>query len=228
MPEALPSVPDRFAPFFKVLCEAVAHAGGKRWLAAFLVVPIWKKINRIATRFAVLAAMASSGALPAPRRRRPRSPSPNPLPPPPSPALNALPDHRPANPNAPCLPRRFGWLIPLVPGAAISASQLRYLLSQPDITALLDATPQLQKLLRPLCWMLGIRVPESWQRISLPKPPEPEPAPLVCAPPPQLHRVPQSQAESQPGPRRIKWEPEIEEAIRALRKLKPLKPLKPA
>lgn len=231
MPEPIPSVPDRFALIFKLLRDSVAHAGGKRWLAAPLVIPIWKKINNIAVRFAALAAMAAAGTLPAPRRRRSQSPNPRPRPPLP-PAQNGVADHGPAN-NAPRLPRRFGWLLPMVPGAAIARSQLRYLLAQPEIAALLDAHPQLQKLLRPLCWMLGLRVPKSWQRTRLPKPPQPEPAPLVCAPPPPLDQVPEPQAGPQPPirpakRRPIKWEPEIAEAIRALRNLKPSKSLKPA
>lgn len=66
MPEPLPSVPDRFALIFKLLRDSVAHAGGKRCLAAPLVIPIWKKINNIAVRFAALAAMAAAGTLPPP------------------------------------------------------------------------------------------------------------------------------------------------------------------
>jgi len=55
------------------------------------------------------------------------------------------------------LPRRFGWLLPLVPcEAANRASQLRHLLGEPEMQALLGASPQARRVLAPLCRMLGI------------------------------------------------------------------------
>ncbi len=55
------------------------------------------------------------------------------------------------------LPRGFAWLCVLVPYyAAGFGSQLRHLLGDPEMVALIAATPQLGKALRPLCRMLGI------------------------------------------------------------------------
>jgi hypothetical protein len=55
------------------------------------------------------------------------------------------------------LPRRFGWLCPLVPGeAACFAGQMRVLLAEPEMQTLLAACPQAVRVLRPLCVMLGI------------------------------------------------------------------------
>ncbi len=57
------------------------------------------------------------------------------------------------------LPRGFAWLCVLVPyQAAGFGSQLRHLLGDPEMVALIAATPQLGKALRPLCRMLGIDV----------------------------------------------------------------------
>lgn len=57
------------------------------------------------------------------------------------------------------LPRRFGWLISLVPyEAAGFASQLRHLLADPEMAALLAASPRMIRLLRPLCRMLGVEL----------------------------------------------------------------------
>ena len=55
------------------------------------------------------------------------------------------------------LPLRFGWLLQLVPyEAANFASQLRAVLAEPEMVALLAASPQAERALRPLCRMLRI------------------------------------------------------------------------
>ena len=54
-------------------------------------------------------------------------------------------------------PHRFGWLCPLVPSyAATCAEQMRGVLAEPGMMALLAACPQAVRIVRPLCWMLGI------------------------------------------------------------------------
>jgi hypothetical protein len=55
------------------------------------------------------------------------------------------------------LPRRFGWLLAMVPHEAASyASQLRTVLAEPEMVALLQASPQAGRILGPLCRMLGL------------------------------------------------------------------------
>lgn len=55
------------------------------------------------------------------------------------------------------LPRRFGWLLPLVPfEAACFAGQIRAVLAEPEMVALLAAAPQARRVLGPVCRMLGI------------------------------------------------------------------------
>jgi hypothetical protein len=55
------------------------------------------------------------------------------------------------------LPRGFGWLLPMVPHvAACYAGQLRTVLAEPEMVALLQAAPQARRLLGPLCRMLGV------------------------------------------------------------------------
>jgi hypothetical protein len=56
------------------------------------------------------------------------------------------------------LPRRFG--------AAQFGSQLQYLLADPEMVALIAASPRMRRTLRPLLWMLGIEA-------SLIRPPPP-------------------------------------------------------
>ena len=85
----------------------------------------------------------------------------------------------PTKPQRPRLPRRFGWLIRLLPETACSRSQLSHFLSDPELAALLAAAPQLDLVLRRLCHMLGIRLPDhlaSFLR-NLSRPPSQEQTP---------------------------------------------------
>jgi hypothetical protein len=57
---------------------------------------------------------------------------------------------------------KFGWLSGLMPsnrfypGVDVAALELRVLIEDPEMRALLAATPRMRKLLRPLFWMLGL------------------------------------------------------------------------
>ncbi len=58
------------------------------------------------------------------------------------------------------LPRRFGWLVQAGRHqAACYGSQLQHLLAEPDMVALLEASPQARRVLRPLCRSLAIELP---------------------------------------------------------------------
>jgi len=100
---------------------------------------------------------------------------------------------------APRLPVRFGWLLQAAAyRAAVYSGQLRVILEQPEVVALLRASPQAGRILRPLCRMLAVetallrprlegdpeivvvakvpkvrvrkpRVPIDWGRIPLPR-----------------------------------------------------------
>ena len=55
------------------------------------------------------------------------------------------------------LPRRFGWLLPLVPHeAATYAGQVQGLLADPEMVAMIEAAPGLTRAFQPLCHMLGV------------------------------------------------------------------------
>ena len=55
------------------------------------------------------------------------------------------------------LPRRFAWLIPLMPHeAATYALQLSAVLAEPEMVTLMRDVPQARRILRPLCHMLGL------------------------------------------------------------------------
>jgi hypothetical protein len=131
------------------LCQAVAarSAGGR--MAGPVIILIWTRLRRAAARFAALAARVRAGALPSPAPLRPRAAS------------------RPARPRPPHrLPGGFAWLVRLAPEAACFGGQLQHLLSDPEFAALLAAAPQMGRVLRPLCRMLGVDPPALLARSS--------------------------------------------------------------
>ena len=134
MPPATPT--QAFAGLIDGLCRAVARSGAAGLLGGPLALLIWSRLRRLAAQVAALAARIDAGrhrrypsrrpARPAPRRRAPR-----------------------------VLPHSRAWLLRLVPEAASGGSQLRHLLAEPEMAALLEAAPQMRRLLRPLCHMRG-------------------------------------------------------------------------
>ncbi|MBV8522749.1 MAG: hypothetical protein JOY71_11620 [Acetobacteraceae bacterium] len=105
----------------------------------------WTRLGRLASRFDALVAAVRAGRLPAGPESRAQSAADLELP-----RLEGLP--QPFR-----LPGRFGWLVRLVPGAAVYGSQMQHVLADPEMAALL-AAPQAGRMLRPLCRMLAIRL----------------------------------------------------------------------
>ena len=150
----LPPAVDRFALIIGALHQAVAARGP---VIGVIVCLICTRLSRAGQRFAKLAARVRSGALPAAARAAA------------DPAESCAdrqakrrksddPADRRADRRAERLPRGFAWLFRLVPASTALASQMNYLLSDPEMVALLAAAPQMGRLLRPLCQMLGIRL----------------------------------------------------------------------
>ena len=195
----LPTTPaERFAAIIEFLCRAVAARAAEAQrpnfssLAARLTAPLfclaWSRLRRAAPRFAHLAARIRPGAPPRPHIRR---------------ALPAAARPAPAGPAAAStgprrswerLPRRVGWLLPIVPAARPGANYLGLLLADPEVAALLAASPGLRRLLRPLCRMLAVVPPPA------PAPPPPPPTPPPPTPP---SPAPPSSAPPSPTPRPI-------------------------
>jgi hypothetical protein len=136
------------------LCFAVGGRA-RQGVSPLVLMEAWRRISAIRRRFALLAEQIRAGTL---RPARPRPPRP------PRPADAPGPRARPARPRrGPALPRRFGWLIGLVPcDAATRRSQLQHQFdNNPEMAALLAAAPhEMGRLLRPLCHMLGMQPPE--------------------------------------------------------------------
>jgi hypothetical protein len=170
-----PAAADRFALLIEGLCQAVAASCG-RGLAGPLILLIWTRLRRLGARFAALAARQRTDKPPPARRPRPAAP----------------------RPRAPRLPRGFAWLVRLVPEAAVRGSQLRHLLTEPEMAALIAAAPQAGRLLRPLCRMLGVDPPPA---LRLPRRPGAAPAAPAPASPAQVPSA-QPPPRLRPPPRR--------------------------
>ncbi len=146
---SLPTTPEaRFASIIDLLCRTVAAQIAGRRLEGPFIILIWRRLRRLGTRFAALAARVAAGRL------RPARPRP------------CVPRQRPPAAPSP-LPRGRAWLMRLVPEAAGAASQLQHLLTDPEMAALIAAAPQAGRILRPLCRMLGIDPPAA---LRLPPP----------------------------------------------------------
>ena len=169
-----PPIPlEQFAAIRLCLCQFVARQTG--WgISLQLIALIIAKIRTIGQRFARLVARIEAGTY-TPRR------------PPATPRKTAA--SRPRPPSK--LPLKFAWLLPLVPGAACFGGQLETLFRTPEMAALLAAAPEpMGRVLRPLCWMLGVTPPPilAWRRKT--PPPAPPAPPAAPGPkPPRQRRV---------------------------------------
>jgi hypothetical protein len=126
------------------LCDAVAMQSAKWAYITPLMVLVWGRLRRMSRRFASLVARMEAGRLKPPRASvqnpdpgRPRPPRP----PPPWPPFPSSP----------------GWLLHYVQlEAAATANLIRHMLEHdPEMRALLEAAPQLGRILRPLLRMVS-------------------------------------------------------------------------
>ena len=139
----------RFFQIAEALCRAVGNAIRPGFIEAGLAMRVVLRIQRVRRVLLALETLFLVGVV---VRRVRRGAVPAEVPAGEAEALPVLP---PA--CARRLPRRLGWLCPLVPGeAACFAEQLRQVLAEPGIQALLACCPQAVRAVAPLCRMLGI------------------------------------------------------------------------
>jgi hypothetical protein len=141
-----PGLAQTFALVIAGLCRATASHIAIDRRAGPLLVRIFSRLHRLAARMTSLVARIQAGKLPPPRATRPIT----------------GPSRR-----KPRLPESSGWLRRIVPGTAEYAGQVQALLDDPQTAALLEAAPQAGRILRPLCRMLAVPLPENLRR---PKP----------------------------------------------------------
>lgn len=133
-------------------------------------VPLWTHLRRAIGRMDRLMARLAAGRL---RPARPRLSPPAPLMPRP-----------PVVSRTPGLPKTRAWLVrELGYMAAGYGGQLEFLLNDPETAALLAAAPSAGRILRPLCRMLGVTLPDFLQLPPRPPRPRPPRAPRPPRPP---------------------------------------------
>ena len=181
-----PDLARRFGVIITLLAALVARAFLRDPRYVTIIVPLWTRLNRAARRFERIMARLAAGTPSRPSRPgRPSSPRP----------ADARPaEARPFDPRLAALPSTHAWLSQALGSEGrCHASQLNYLLREPGTAALIAASPQAARLLRPLCRILGLD-----PAILPPRPPRPrrepsEPAGPVApaAPAPQAVQPPE-------------------------------------
>ena len=156
------SLADRFTTILRLLRQTL----GAPDYACFdlsLKRAIWHRISRFSHRFRALALN------PLPRRPRKPSAKPDPAPEPESPPAGAKKSE---------LPRQKGWLLQTYPGHHIPyvRGHLISFLEDPDLSLLSGENPRIGRVLRPLCHMLAIPLPDYLKLARKPRPPAPKPA----------------------------------------------------
>ena len=182
----------RFARIVAFLLQGIGECGARRQIAGPLTLRLQVRFNKMVRRFAALLAHLSAFGADAPLRayhRKQPPPAASPQDPAPAPELPQAPPRDPdpwhnplpkwarpaaARRRAPPLsqavrvPSRSKWLTGLSLNVNCAGSQLQHLMYDPELGALLAASPRLVALLRPLCRMLAV---EFRHGILPPRPP---------------------------------------------------------
>ncbi len=146
VPRSLPEPPDvagRLAQILDGVRDLAARHAARNWVLIPVTLLLSAYLSSVARRFASLAARLAAGPL---RHRPPR----------PRPPRHDAAAERPA--AKPRVPVRFGWLIEWLGYHAVGrGSQLRHVLANDaEMAAIMAASPQAGRILRPLCRMLGL------------------------------------------------------------------------
>ncbi len=196
LPAPAPSLSQRLTLVVQALRAAIAAHAARDRAAVAVAWLVWPYLNRLAARFTalMLRVQAGKGAVVARATSGPRAAAQGPR-------LQA-PRLRP-----PGLPQGFAWLARLAPGILPLRGQVCHLLGDPELAALLAATPQAGRILRPLCRMLGIEAGPGFPPALFQRPdPPPKPSPALALPAPQARAAappaPEPPTPSRPPPRR--------------------------
>jgi hypothetical protein len=127
---------DRFALLIEELCRAIAARIAGERMAGLFINLISEHLRRMSAGFAALVAAVRAGTLPAATDAR-------------------RPGFRPRAPRR--VPRRFAWLLRLVPKIAPFGACLPDPPADPEMAALVSATPQVGRGPRLRCRRPGVR-----------------------------------------------------------------------
>ena len=162
-----PVLADRFTRIMAMLCGMIAEHGARRRSEDRLAFVIQAYVRQLARRF-----LARATALPGPRENVPRGPRA----PVAQPAAPRVPPEGPRlPPEGPQLPRGQAWLVKRMQPSIAAFSQLKALLREPEVVALLAARPNLLRILAPLHNSMAYP-PEPRMGVPRRRKPEPDPA----------------------------------------------------
>jgi hypothetical protein len=163
---ATPTAPltDRFAWMIERFCKMIGNEAHARRVDGPVALAAWTRFRLLGRRFVALVAAWQAGTLRAVGPARPR------------PAAARIAGPRPLG----LLPRGMNWFCRLFPDTAapLSGTLLNLLHNDPRIAELAAATPRAGRILRPMCWMLGVKPPSYLQ---LPRRPRCRPRPVQKA-----------------------------------------------
>lgn len=154
LPAAL-SLSSRFGSIITALRRTLAARAGRDRAFAVILLVLWNRLNRLSVRVAAIAARCQAGTL----RKSPTT-------------RHTRASAHPPPPQDP-LPRERGWLLRRVRESGVYGGHLRLLLAEPEMVAMIEAAPQLRRLIRPLWRMLKLEPPPP----ILQAPPASPPAP---------------------------------------------------
>ncbi len=162
------SLADRFTTIMRLLRQTLGAPNYARFDLS-LKRAIWHRISRFSLRFRALACN--------PRPIRERKPRPKAQTTPESAQAPAPTASTGAKRRE--LPGQKGWLLQTFPGHHIPyvRGHLIRFLEDPDLSRLSSENPRIGRVLRPLCHMLAIPLPDYLKLARKPRPPAPKPAP---------------------------------------------------
>ena len=140
-----------------------------------MIIHVWRRLTLVAMRLSFISTrpIKSGGTRETLLAREPRQREPRPE-----------PQHKPFR-----LPTGHAWLVRLLPEAQDYADQLQSMLMEPEMAALRQTRPGIDRLLRPLCRMLGVKLAPKPTKFSTATPPlnpmthpRPVPTPPRAAP----------------------------------------------
>ncbi len=155
---------DRFTSLIGEICHVLNRYGAARFVAGPMLLLIFNRVNRMARLFAGIAKRVGEGTIShelTVARRREALVRPVEAP--------ERAQVRPVRIRAAYeLPGHFGWLVKMIPEADMLSADLRRLLQKPQMEALIfEAGPQVGRILRPLCMMMGVELMPGLLRLPL-------------------------------------------------------------
>jgi len=164
------SLPERCTSLIEGLMNDVEADVCWGLVPIWLIKLFWRRLRHLKARLVCMLARFNAGTLPAPGAAR-REPAADPgfaeaervqLRAGRSPAEDgSSPSH---GSLALELPQYSGWVVLTISGTIVRRFELEEILEDPEAEAMVAATPQYGRVLRPLCRMLGAQVP-AWLRL---------------------------------------------------------------